>query len=97
MMHTKASIPLRIMQHMNADCPLQMILGLWRPRTSSIVASMKATPTASGSNGKKKEVIEIEDTETEPESDSDVEVKAVEQAAAGWLYVGSHNFTPSAW
>jgi tyrosyl-DNA phosphodiesterase 1 len=58
---------------------------------------MKATPMASGSKGKKKEVIEIEDTETEPESDSDVEVKAVEPQAAGWLYVGSHNFTPSAW
>ena len=58
---------------------------------------MKLTPTAGGSNGKKKEVIEIEDSETESESDSDVEVKAVEPKAAGWLYVGSHNFTSSAW
>jgi tyrosyl-DNA phosphodiesterase-1 len=58
---------------------------------------MKATPMASGSNGKKKEVIEIEDSDTEPESDSDVEVRAVDPTTAGWLYVGSHNFTPSAW
>jgi tyrosyl-DNA phosphodiesterase-1 len=63
----------------------------------SIIAPMKATPKASGSKGKKKEVIEIEDDETEPDSDSDMEVKAVEPQAAGWLYVGSHNFTPSAW
>ena len=52
---------------------------------------------ASGSKGKKKEVIEIEDTETEPESDSDMEVTAIEPQAVGWLYVGSHNFTSSAW
>jgi len=74
-----------------------MILGLWRPRAPSILAAMKATPMASGSKGKKKEIIEISGSETEPESDSDVEVMAVEPQAAGWLYVGSHNFTPSAW
>jgi tyrosyl-DNA phosphodiesterase-1 len=97
MMHTKASILSLRKPYVGADCSLQMILGLWRPRTASIAASLKATPTASGSKGKKREVIEIEDTETEPESDSDVEVRAVEPEAAGWLYVGSHNFTPSAW
>ena len=75
-----------------------MILGLWRSQATSIVAAMKATPTAGGSKGKKKEVIEIEDSETEPESDSDTEeVKAIEPQAAGWLYLGSHNFTASAW
>jgi len=58
---------------------------------------MKQTPTASGSESRNKVVIEIDDSETEPESGSDVEVKAVEPKAAGWLYVGSHNFTPSAW
>lgn len=82
---------------MNVGRALQMILGIWRPRTRGIIASMKATPIASGSKGKKKEVIEIDDSETEPESDSDLEVKAVDPHAAGWLYVGSHNFTPSAW
>ena len=82
---------------MDADHSLQMILGLWRPRTTGIIASMKPTSTASGSESKKKVVIEIDESETEPESGSDVEVKAVEPEAAGWLYVGSHNFTPSAW
>ncbi|KAF9449699.1 phospholipase D/nuclease [Macrolepiota fuliginosa MF-IS2] len=36
-----------------------------------------------------------EDSDTE-DDDSDDEVKIIEPAA-GWAYVGSHNFTPSAW
>jgi len=35
-----------------------------------------------------------EDSETEDDTDSDIEVI---QPAIGWAYIGSHNFTPSAW
>jgi tyrosyl-DNA phosphodiesterase 1 len=38
---------------------------------------------------------EVEFSETEDDTDDD-EIKVVEPAA-GWAYVGSHNFTPSAW
>ena len=37
---------------------------------------------------------EEESSETEDDSDSDIQVV---EPAAGWAYVGSHNFTPSAW
>ncbi|EIN05149.1 phospholipase D/nuclease, partial [Punctularia strigosozonata HHB-11173 SS5] len=42
------------------------------------------------------------ETESETESESDEEVKIVEpkerkKKLVGWIYVGSHNFTPSAW
>ena len=37
---------------------------------------------------------EEESSETEDESDDDVQVV---EPAAGWAYIGSHNFTPSAW
>ena len=33
---------------------------------------------------------------SETEDDSDDEIQVVEPAA-GWAYIGSHNFTPSAW
>jgi len=35
-----------------------------------------------------------EQSDTEDETDDDVEVV---DPAVGWVYVGSHNFTPSAW
>lgn len=41
-----------------------------------------------------KEVINI-DTDSE-DSDSGEEVEVVD-ANVGWIYLGSHNFTPSAW
>ena len=37
-----------------------------------------------------------DDSETEPEDDEIVEV-GPQSNAVGWAYVGSHNFTPSAW
>ncbi|KAG1744560.1 tyrosyl-DNA phosphodiesterase-domain-containing protein [Suillus paluster] len=43
----------------------------------------------SQSKGKGKEV---SDSETEPESDIEIQNEPI-----GWAYVGSHNFTPSAW
>jgi tyrosyl-DNA phosphodiesterase-1 len=35
-----------------------------------------------------------EDSETEDDSDDDIQII---QPAIGWAYIGSHNFTPSAW
>ena len=37
------------------------------------------------------------DSETEPEDDEIREVSPRISNAHGWAYVGSHNFTPSAW
>lgn len=73
---------------------LQMVLGLWAPKTAST-----NTLEASLSKGKltnkggKDTPIELDDSETDEEED----VKVIEPYAAGWVYVGSHNFTPSAW
>ena len=46
---------------------------------------MKATPTVSRSEGKKKAMTEINDSETERESESDVEVKLLNQKRPGGL------------
>ncbi|KAG9308121.1 phospholipase D nuclease [Chiua virens] len=56
----------------------------------------KSTHPSASDSGKSKVVV-ISDSETE--SDSDVEECALEaqKEAIGWAYVGSHNFTPSAW
>lgn len=62
---------------------LQMIIATYRPKKSIF-------ETSSQSNGKGKE---LSDSETEPESD-DIEIQ---NDPIGWAYVGSHNFTPSAW
>ncbi|KIM27072.1 hypothetical protein M408DRAFT_330219 [Serendipita vermifera MAFF 305830] len=73
----------------------KMILGLWKPksnRTGSIAASM------SKGKGKRDAPIEIDlDEEEEEEESEDQDIEVIEPEAAGWLYVGSHNFTPSAW
>lgn len=39
----------------------------------------------------------ISDSETESESDTPENVPDVQREPIGWAYVGSHNFTPSAW
>jgi len=61
----------------------KMIIATYRPKKSIF-------ETSSQSNGKGKE---LSDSETEPESD-DIEIQ---NDPIGWAYVGSHNFTPSAW
>ncbi|CCA72701.1 hypothetical protein PIIN_06638 [Serendipita indica DSM 11827] len=61
----------------------KMILGLWRDSSSD-----ERSSTTLRKYAKQKEVLEI---------DSDDEVEIIDPFAAGWLYVGSHNFTPSAW
>ncbi|KAG1777981.1 tyrosyl-DNA phosphodiesterase-domain-containing protein [Suillus placidus] len=61
----------------------KMIIATYRPKKSIFEAT-------SQSKGKGKE---LSDSETEPESD-DIEIQ---NDPIGWAYVGSHNFTPSAW
>lgn len=63
----------------------KMILGLWKGNQSYF------SPVGTS----KKEPISLEDTESEPDEDEDFEV--IEVSSGGWIYVGSHNFTPSAW
>jgi tyrosyl-DNA phosphodiesterase-1 len=60
-----------------------MIIATYRPKKSIF-------ETRNQSKGKEKE---LSDSETEPESD-DIEIQ---NDPIGWAYVGSHNFTPSAW
>jgi tyrosyl-DNA phosphodiesterase-1 len=52
-----------------------------------IIATYRDVP--SSSKGK-----EIDDSETEDSDDDDIELI---QPAIGWAYIGSHNYTPSAW
>jgi tyrosyl-DNA phosphodiesterase-1 len=61
-----------------------MILGLWNASTGDNIAS--------SGKGSKDAPINLDDSD-----DSDDEVEILEPYSAGWLYVGSHNFTPSAW
>lgn len=63
----------------------KMIIATYRPKKSIF-------ETSSQSKGKGK-AMELSDSETEPESD-DIEIQ---NDPIGWAYVGSHNFTPSAW
>lgn len=55
-----------------------------------IIATRQRTPTLAKSS---KEGSDTEDGDSE---DDDDEITIVEPAV-GWAYVGSHNFTPSAW
>jgi len=75
-----------------------MILGLWRPKTNkpNSLASAFASSSKKPINGagKRDAPIELDSSDTEEDDD---EVQIIEPNAAGWLYVGSHNFTPSAW
>jgi hypothetical protein len=74
-----------------------MILGLWRPKTNkpntldSAFASSSKKPINRA--GKRDAPIELDSSGSE----EDDEVQIIEPCAAGWLYVGSHSFTPSAW
>lgn len=71
---------------------------------ASLAAALK-TKGSKGMQGKGKGKAVYSDiesvTESETESDSDIEIVEPPSARAppahGWAYVGSHNFTPSAW
>ena len=58
-----------------------------------IIGTFRETAFAGGST----HTVPDDDSETEPEDDDIVEVAPRPSKAAGWAYIGSHNFTPSAW
>ncbi|KAF8128029.1 hypothetical protein EV363DRAFT_452845 [Boletus edulis] len=79
---------------------LQMIVALRRtsPFASSSKTDSKAKTARSSSSDKgKSKVIVISDSETESESDAPENNLGAQKEPLGWAYVGSHNFTPSAW
>lgn len=72
-------------------------------RTSSPFASTSKSDSKakfrrpiSSDKGKSK-VIVISDSESESESDAPENAPEAQREPIGWGYVGSHNFTPSAW
>jgi hypothetical protein len=71
-----------------------MILGLWKPKVNSVGGR---TVSASNGKGKRNAPIEIDTEEDEEEEEDDDDIQVIEPEAAGWLYVGSHNFTQAAW
>ncbi|KIK15083.1 hypothetical protein PISMIDRAFT_336014 [Pisolithus microcarpus 441] len=84
----------------------KMIIATFRQRSTpfSVPSSSKASSAAASAKGKGKsnaEPITISDSETESESEDDragVDVASSSpKEPIGWAYVGSHNFTPSAW
>ena len=59
-----------------------------------IVATFCDKPATRSLFGKGQEATCIVDSDTESDDSDEVEVL---DEAIGWAYVGSHNFTPSAW
>ncbi|KAH0833851.1 hypothetical protein J3R83DRAFT_11017 [Lanmaoa asiatica] len=68
------------------------------PLASSSKFGFKAESTRPTTSDKgKSKVIVISDSETESESDIPENAPEAQKEPTGWAYVGSHNFTPSAW
>ncbi|KAG8215114.1 tyrosyl-DNA phosphodiesterase-domain-containing protein [Butyriboletus roseoflavus] len=68
------------------------------PFASSSKSGFKANSTCPTSSNKgKSKIIVISDSETESESDVLENASEVQKEPIGWAYIGSHNFTPSAW
>lgn len=82
---------------------LQMIIATFRQKQHLFGSPAKASAAPSSSSaGKcksKVEVITISDSETETDTDNETGSgnAAQPKQPLGWAYVGSHNFTPSAW
>ncbi|KAF4567334.1 hypothetical protein EYR36_010953 [Pleurotus pulmonarius] len=70
----------------------KMIIGLVKPASQPNAAG-------AGSSGPRKQASQQENEFDSAEGESDDEVQIVQgrEEAIGWAYVGSHNFTPSAW
>ncbi|EIW76911.1 phospholipase D nuclease [Coniophora puteana RWD-64-598 SS2] len=68
--------------------------------TKMIIGTFRSNPLVSVGAGTSKSAPQkkqLEDSETEPEDDDvDPDIQIVNEPI-GWAYVGSHNFTPSAW
>lgn len=58
-----------------------------------MIIALTRDETSPSNKGKGKNDFDS-DTESDTEDDDIVEIK---EATVGWAYVGSHNFTPSAW
>ncbi|KAF9228232.1 phospholipase D/nuclease [Gyrodon lividus] len=68
------------------------------PFASASKSNSKARSTIQSSSDKgKSKVIVISDSETESETKAQEDAVEVQNEPIGWAYVGSHNFTPSAW
>ncbi|KAN0079823.1 Tyrosyl-DNA phosphodiesterase domain containing protein [Tylopilus felleus] len=80
----------------------KMIVATLR-RTSPFAGSSKSDSTAKSTRetctdkGKSKVIVISSDSETESESDAPDNIPEAQKEPIGWAYVGSHNFTPSAW
>ncbi|KIK79913.1 hypothetical protein PAXRUDRAFT_36333 [Paxillus rubicundulus Ve08.2h10] len=80
----------------------KMIIATFRQKSTPFSGSSKSVPDArsaaqSSSDQGKSKVIVISDSETESEIEPQEDAVGAQNGAIGWAYVGSHNFTPSAW
>ena len=57
-----------------------------------IIGTFRQSPLTSSST-----LLPDTESETDVEDDDVVEVSSKTTDAVGWAYIGSHNFTPSAW
>ena len=76
-----------------------MILATFKVASSGTSSIGAKTNIEAKSKSKAKAKSDPDSSATEPSSDSEVEEIDPERdpSMVGWLYVGSHNFTPSAW
>lgn len=81
-----------------------MIIATFRQKQPLFGSPKKASATPSSSSAEKgknkEEAIAISDSETETDSEDELHTSggtAHSTEPLGWAYVGSHNFTPSAW
>ncbi|KIJ61757.1 hypothetical protein HYDPIDRAFT_183128 [Hydnomerulius pinastri MD-312] len=82
----------------------KMIIATYRQKSTPFTSASKSgsksqsNPSAGSSTGKGKgKAIVISDSETESETEPEEDEVVVQNEPIGWAYVGSHNFTPSAW
>ncbi|KAF8841337.1 phospholipase D/nuclease [Paxillus ammoniavirescens] len=80
--HDSNSVGGRVLMH------TKMIIATFRQKSTPFASSSKSVPKAR-STAQNSET----ESETEPQDDA---VEAINEPI-GWAYVGSHNFTPSAW
>ncbi|KIK61610.1 hypothetical protein GYMLUDRAFT_42622 [Collybiopsis luxurians FD-317 M1] len=64
--------------------------------TKMMVCTVSSKNSSNGSHGKTREVINVDTDSEDCDSSDEEEIEAVD-TDAGWAYLGSHNFTPSAW
>ncbi|KIJ62339.1 hypothetical protein HYDPIDRAFT_30594 [Hydnomerulius pinastri MD-312] len=82
----------------------KMIIATYRQKSTPITSASKSgskpqsNPSAGSSTGKGKgKAIVISGSETESETEPEEDGVVIQNEPIGWAYVGSHNFTPSAW